>query len=174
MSLFDRMKTSVKADAHGVIDALEDRRLLLRQYVRDAEAELGKKRAHLQALELDMRALERESARGAQQLAELEADAELALSAGEDALARHTLRRLLGLRGRQRRNAERSAELARQKRELDQKLREQSEQYEELKARVEAELAASGTGFDAGHEVVSDEQVELELLRRKRAVEVKP
>ena len=87
MSLFDRMKTSVKADAHGVIDALEDRRLLLRQCVRDAEAELGKKRAHLQALELDLRSIERDGARAAQQLAELEADAELALSAGEDALA---------------------------------------------------------------------------------------
>ena len=58
MSLFDRMKTSVKADALGVIDALEDRRLLLRQCVRDAEAELGKKRAHLQALELDLRSIE--------------------------------------------------------------------------------------------------------------------
>lgn len=174
MSLFDRMKTSVKADAHGVIDALEDRRLLLRQCVRDAEAELGKKRAHLQALELDLRSIERDGARAAQQLAELEADAELALSAGEDALARHTLKRLLALRGRKRRGDERGQELARQKRELEQKLNEQSELYEELKARIEAELAATGGGLDAGCDVITDEQVELELLRRKRAAEVKP
>ena len=60
------------------------------------------------------------------------------------------------------------------RRELEQKLTEQSEQYEELKARVEAELAASGAGLEAGYEVISDEQVELELLRRKRAAEVKP
>ena len=39
MSLFQRMKTTAAADAHGVVDALEDRALLLKQYVREAEAE---------------------------------------------------------------------------------------------------------------------------------------
>ena len=45
MSIFNRIKTNVQADAHGLIDALEDRRLLLKQCVRDAEAELHQERA---------------------------------------------------------------------------------------------------------------------------------
>ena len=51
MSIFKRIRTTVQADAHGVIDAIEDRALLLKQYLRDAETDLAKKRARLQQLE---------------------------------------------------------------------------------------------------------------------------
>jgi phage shock protein A len=34
LRLFERMTTLVKADAHGVLDALEERSLLLRQHLR--------------------------------------------------------------------------------------------------------------------------------------------
>lgn len=173
MSILDRFKTTVKADAHGVIDALEDRALLLRQYVRDAEAELARKRGQLQALELDQRVLERDSKRAAAQLAELESDAELALRAGNDELARYALKRLLALRARHQRQLERREELAATRRELEQKLAEQAERYEALKERVNAELAAAGAGYEAGAEAISDEQVELELLRRKAGGEVR-
>ena len=50
MKLFDRMTTLIKADAHGVVDALEERSLLLRQHVREAELELLQKRARVEAL----------------------------------------------------------------------------------------------------------------------------
>ena len=172
MSIFDRFTTTLKADAHGVIDALEDRTLLLRQYVREAEAELMRKRGQLQALELDQRTLDRDTKRAESQLLELESDAELALRAGNDELARHTLKRLLALRARNRRQHERREELASQRRELEQKLTEQSERYELMKERVNAELARSGTGCELDADVISDEQVELELLRRKAASEV--
>ena len=39
MKFFDRLTTLIKADAHGVVDALEERSLLLRQHVREAELE---------------------------------------------------------------------------------------------------------------------------------------
>jgi phage shock protein A len=173
MSIFERFKTTLKADAHGVIDAVEDRTLLLRQYVRDAEAELGRKRGQLQALELDLRGLERDAQRAAARLAELESDVELALSAGNDELARYALKRMLALRARTRHKAERQEELVALRRELEQKLAEQDERYEALKERVNAELAAADGGYDACREVVSDEQVELELLRRKSGSEVR-
>jgi phage shock protein A len=174
MSIFDRFKTTLKADVHGVIDALEDRALLLRQYVRDAEAELTRKRGQLQGLELDQRELERELKRGAVRLVELESDAELALRANNDELARYTLKRLLSLKARQRRMTERVEELVTARRELEQTLAEQTERYETLKERVSSELAAGGTGCDAAAEIISDEQVELELLRRKTSGEVRP
>jgi len=174
MSIFDRFKTTLKADAHGVIDALEDRALLLRQCLRDAEAELARKRGELQALELDRRSLERDMKRAANQLLELESDAELALRAGNDELARHTLKRLLALRARKRRQEERGEELAGARRELEQKLNDQAERYELMKERVQAELARSGAGCELDADAISDEQVELELLRRKAASEVVP
>ena len=45
MRFLDRMTTLVKADAHGVIDHLEEKSLLLKQHLREAELELDRKRA---------------------------------------------------------------------------------------------------------------------------------
>ena len=50
LKLFDRIATLLKADAHGIVESLEERTLLLKQYVREAELELNRKRARLDAL----------------------------------------------------------------------------------------------------------------------------
>lgn len=175
MSLFKRIKTNVQADAHGVIDALEDRALLLKQYLREAEADLAKKRGRLLLLEQDLRALERDEKATASELGAFELDAETALAAGNDDLSRYALKATLVRKARQRRQAERREELTRQRAELEKVVAEQSERYEQLKERVDAELAAaSGENPYGASETVSDEQVELELMRRKAKVEVTP
>lgn len=175
MSIFKRIKTTMQADAHGVIDALEDRALLLKQYLRDAEADLARKRARLQVLEQDLRALDRDEKATATELGAFELDAETALAAGNDDLARYALKATLVRKARQRRHAERREELTRQHSELERMLTEQSERYEALKERVSAELASQGGDSPFGaSEGVSDEQVELELLRRKASSEVTP
>ena len=38
IKLFDRIATLVKADAHGLVESLEERSLLLKQYEREAES----------------------------------------------------------------------------------------------------------------------------------------
>ena len=48
--LFDRIATLLKADAHGVIESLEERSLLLKQYVREAEIELNQQAARLEVV----------------------------------------------------------------------------------------------------------------------------
>jgi phage shock protein A len=175
MSIFNRIKTNVRADAHGVIDALEDRRLLLKQCVRDAEAELVRKRAKLQLLEQDLRQLERDEKATVTELSSFELDARTALAAGNDELSRYALKAVLVRKARQRRQQERREELSRAQGELTRTLAEQSERYEALKERVNAELLAENGEGPCGHaEVVTDEQVELELLRRKAQGEVAP
>ena len=47
--LRDRITTLLKADAHGLVESLEERSLLLKQYLREAEIELNRKRARLEA-----------------------------------------------------------------------------------------------------------------------------
>jgi phage shock protein A len=173
MSLFNRIKTTVKADAHGVMDALEDRALMLKQCVRDAEAELLRKRARLQILEQDLRSLERDARTLAQELESFEVDAATALGAGDDELSRFALKAVLVRKARQRQQHEQRTELTRVHGELMRVVAEQSERYEELKARVTAELSLlSGEGGCGVSETISDEQVELELLRRKAKTEV--
>ena len=84
MSLFQRIRTTVKADAHGVIDALEDRALLLRQCLRDAETELSRKRQQLEVALAELRAVEREEKATQGELSRFESDAQVALFAGND------------------------------------------------------------------------------------------
>jgi len=175
MSIFKRIKTTMQADAHGVIDAIEDRTLLLKQYLRDAEADLARKRGRLQLVEQDLRALERDEKATATEVLGFELDAETALRSGNDDLSRYALKAILVRKARQRRQAERRQELTRARGELEQTLAEQSERYEALKERVNAELASqSGDGACGAPETVSDEQVELELLRRKAKSEASP
>ena len=170
MSLFQRMKTTAAADAHGVVDALEDRALLLKQYVREAEAELDRKRGQLQATEVELRSLTREQQATADELSRFEADADVALSAGNDELSRYALKAVLLRRARQRRQAERRDQLAAQRAELSRLVADQTERYEALSERVQAELRAAGG--ETTFESVSEQQVELELMRRKGAREV--
>ena len=42
MSFFERFRTTLRADAHGLIDAFEEPTLMLKQYLRDAELAVQK------------------------------------------------------------------------------------------------------------------------------------
>jgi len=98
MRLFERFSRLVKADAHGVIDSLEERSLLLKQHLREAELALARLRAERDALEEDKTQLEQEAGRLRARVTQLDEDVELALSAGKDELARFAVRELLPAR----------------------------------------------------------------------------
>jgi len=177
MSFWERFRTTMRADAHGVIDALEDRALLLKQHLRDAELEVQHKRAQLLALEREHARLLKDRERIAREQARYERDVELALSEQQDELARHALQRLLPLQQLDGRIADRLSVLGDEQRALGTVLAEQQNAWSELQARAAAFLAeqaqrdASDTGQVAAFapRPVEPETVELELLRRKRA-----
>jgi phage shock protein A len=168
VSFLDRLGTLARADAHGVVDALEDRTLVLRQNLRDAAEELDKKRARLDAIAAEQKVLEREHAQLGGRLGELEGDVETALAGAADDLARFALRRLLVGRRRRAAIALRQGALAEEQRELAAALQAQQTAFEELEARVRSAIAQQhrGTGVLV-EEPVTAEEVELELLRRR-------
>jgi phage shock protein A len=174
MSFWERFRTTMRADAHGVIDALEDRALLLKQHLRDAELEVQHKRAQLVALEREHARLLKDRERIAKEQARYERDVELALSESQDELARHALQRLLPLQQLDTRIADRLALLDDERRTLGEVLAEQQAALSELQARVTAFLAEqaqrdAGQGAPFAPRPVEPETIELELLRRKRA-----
>ena len=93
--LFHRITTLLAADAHGVVESLEERSLLLKQYLREAERALDDTRARLEAVRDDARRLAQEIAHHEREIATLDEDVGLALGAGKDDLARFAIRRLL-------------------------------------------------------------------------------
>ena len=171
IKLFDRIGTLLKADAHGVIESLEERSLLLKQYVREAEIELNQKHARLEAVREDEKRLREQLARQEDEVRSLDEDIALALAGGKDDLARFVIRRLLPRRNEvtalrahiEQRSAEGQA--------LAERVSVQQAQFDSLRTRVRAELAgareAGPSSTRACETAVADEEVEIELMRRQ-------
>jgi phage shock protein A len=173
MGLFDRIATLLKADAHELVESLEERALLLKQHLREAEHALDRKRARLDAVHEEEKRLGETIVRREQEARALDEDVALALGGGKDELARFAIRRLIPRRRElaalQAQRAERVAEAAM----LTERIEQQQAQLDALRTRVRGELAREGTGTgDAplfGEPPVADEEVELELMRRRAA-----
>src|SRR5882724_11343411 len=160
MKFIDRLTLLVKADAHGVLEQLEERTLLAKQHLREAELELDRKRAQMHACAEEARRLGEEALQLDREIASLDGDVELAIAGGKDDLARFSVRKLLPMRRAAESARRRTAEL------------EQERQLEELSAQVRTRIAAArfaeGDAF-ARPAPAADEEVELELLRRRAA-----
>ena len=175
MGLLTRMATLLRADAHGVVDALEDKALTLRQHVREAGAELARKKSRREAFAAERKELEDEAAAIAKGKEKLEDDVALALAEDQEDLARFSIRKILPL-GRRSDSIERRLETLRgEQAELVEELERQEEEYQRLEARARAYLHRVGhpeaerEGATGGWwEPVADEEVELELLRRRK------
>jgi phage shock protein A len=175
MKFFDRFATLVRADAHGVLEQLEERTLLAKQHLRDAELELARKRARIEALSDEARRGEEELRRLEQEIASLDADVELALGGGKQELARFGVRRLLPKRRAAESLRRRRLEIDDEQARIAAKLAAQEAELEELRRRVRARIAESQAADVRGALVVelpaADEEVELELLRRRRGAD---
>ena len=172
MKFFDRLTTLIKADAHGVVDALEERSLLLRQHVREAELELLQKRARVEALTEEEARLRDELERCARRMAALDEDIALALDGEKEELARFAIRRMIPERRDLAALEAQIAEVDETRAKLAERLEEQEHQFEALRQRARAHLAEAtrceGDLQGLGEPMVADEEVELELLRRRQ------
>ncbi len=171
MGLFTRLSTLVRADAHGVVDALEDKALVLRQQVREASAELDRKRSRIDGLLAEDKDLRAEAERIRERQTALEQDVELALVGDQDDLARYAIKKLLPLRHGAAQIERRLEALADERAGSEQQLAEQEAEFELLESRVKGYLARRDTdarGVRAFTDLtVTDQDVELELLRRR-------
>ncbi len=171
MRVFERMGRLVRADAHGLMDQLEERSLVLRQHLREAENEVERKQVALEAMDEQRRALADQGQRLEARVAELDGDVELALAGEDPDLARYAVRRLIPQKAALKELFARAAELDARRSRLAERLEAQRAQLAELRPRVRAALAKRDLGpvVECRGELVSDEEVELELLRRRTA-----
>lgn len=168
MRVFERIGRIVRADAHGMMDQLEERSLLLKQHLREAELEVARKRAKLEAIDDERRRLSEEGQRLEARVAALDEDVELAMKGDDADLARFAVRRLLPKREALHTLCARAAQLDERRTRLQTQLESQEAQLAELRTRVRAALARPDPEpIEWGEEpVVTDEEIDLELLRR--------
>ncbi len=180
MTIMHRLLRLCRADVHGVMDQLEDKRLLLKQYLREMEAELDGKQRQLAAMSARLEHLRTRVRRHTDEMPRLEADLEQALIRERDDIARGLIRRRRSLEATVRHLDAQIVETTREKTHLAELIDHQQLQYETLKSGTDAycrgpaadvfDKAAAAfpdarTDADAG-----DEAVELELLQRKDAL----
>jgi phage shock protein A len=154
------------------MDRIEERTLLMKQHLREAELELDRKRARLDAMDEEARRAGEQLERVRAEIARLDADVELALAGDKDDLARFAVRRLLPHRRTEAALVERRDELAREHGRRREVLEGQERQLAELRERVRARVAAEEARWSspwAAGEAVADEEIDLELLRRRRS-----
>jgi phage shock protein A len=172
LTLFARIMTLLEADAHGIVESLEERSLVLKQYLREAELELNRKRARLEAVREEEKRLADGLRRREEEIRALDEDVTLALQSGKDDLARFAIKRLLPRRAEVKALAARIVERGAEGRTLAARVEEQQQRFDALRTRVRAELARETAADDAPawtEAAVADEEVELVLMRRREA-----
>ncbi len=170
MRVFDRMGRMLRADAHGLMDRIEERPLLLKQHLREAELELDRKRARLEGIEAEAARVAEERRRLEAEVARLDEDVEIARSGDDPELARFAIRRWLPRRDALRDLVAVADRLERRRAHLGDQLARQEAELAALRPRIRAALTRpipSETPCPPPPPPVSEEEVELELIRRR-------
>ncbi len=180
MGIMTRVVKIFKADIHGVMDQLEDQGLLLKQHLRDMEEALNLKEVGLQKKIVSRKQVQQEHDQYQRQSETLENDLAVAIQKNKDDIARMLIKKVKPLNDLR-------DELARHIKTLDEEisrckdhLAQQRLQYEQLKHRSveyfhytraqEWQNDLSEIVPDGKYGELSEEEIELELLKRKEAL----
>jgi len=181
MAIVRRLSRLCRADLHGMLDQLEDKELLLKQLLRDMEADLARKEGRIRRMSASRDQARRDLEKQGKEQARIEGDLAAAVERNRDDIARFLIRKLKPVE--RHREALRAlaealeAEIA----GLQATVGEQRLQAEQIRLRArefgrgaegqrQEEMLSSCTAAAAAWEP-SEEEVELELLRRKETAQ---
>ena len=180
MGIMTRMTRLWKADLHGVMDQLEDKGLLLRQYLREMETHLEREKERQAGLDRAVADIRQEREDIDTAVSGLEKDLELAIRKEKDDIARMLIRKQRAYRAALIHLDRQHRLLSDEKTQLGQTIENQRLQYDQLKIKAAAYFRNTGRpGADnpardadraMGFADVSDSEIEIELLQRKDAL----
>ena len=181
MGILTRIMRLCKADLHGVMDQLEDKELLLKQYLREMEGSLQEKENELTRIARREDGMRRDLERRGEEIGKIEKDLLLSLRKEKDDIARLLIRKQRGQKTVCGQLEEQLRAMEEERRRLVPLLEEQRLQYDQLKVKAAAfssrrqQETFDGAQADFGDSVLcplaDDKEIELELLRRKEALQ---
>ena len=173
MALITRLTRLFRADAHAVLDRLEEPEVLLRQAVREMEEEAARHAQALKALELDQEHTRRQIGEIESSLAGIAGELDLCFAAENHNLVRILLRRRLeGERVAQhlcQRLDRQSADILQRRSALD----DQRQRLDGMRQKaaifdVEAATEKSEAAWNTPDIAVSEDDIDLALLREQQ------
>jgi len=179
MHILKRIARICKADIHAMMDQLEDKELLLKQYLRDMAVALEQKEVRQKKLNQSRHQAAQRLAHVNQDIEKIEQDLEVALFRDRDDIARLLIRRLRPLTGLRSDMQHFVGALDSEIAHFQESIDRQRHQYERLQQRVtvffdqneqsEWDMAPAGSVSASVSRKLSDEEARLELIRRKAA-----
>jgi phage shock protein A len=180
MNIITRLIRLFKADIHSIIDQLEDKRLLLKQYFRDMEDALEQKEARLKKLKASRNQIKREEEKYNREIGNLEQELMTAIHKTEDDIARLLIKKLQSLTNHREELRNYLEILEYRSSQLENCIAEQQLRYKQLRLRAEeyvrrekheqwTKIPFPMLPFSSIREP-SEEEIELELLQRKEAL----
>ena len=180
MAIMTRMFRLFKADMHGVMDQLEDKGLLIKQYLREMETSLHQKNARFEQLKKSCRQIERDMDLRKEEMKKLEKDLDLAVGKEKDDIARMLIRKRKSLESTGSHLKQQLDLLTEEHLKLEEVINAQRLQYDQFKIKADAYFRqAKDYAEDEGPmdmngldriNTPSEEEIELELLQRKEAL----
>jgi phage shock protein A len=177
MGILIRAIRIFKADVHGVMDRLEDQKLLLKQHLRDMAEALNLKEAELNKIRLSRQQMQHDFDQYRRRLETLERDLAVALQKNKDDIARMLIRKIKPMESLHDEFAEGIRHLDEEYSYGRDQLDQQRLRYDRLKQRSIdlfrktpiQELQKIPAEFDQADNYgeFSEEEIELELLKRK-------
>ena len=180
MGLAARLTRLCKADIHGVMDQIEDKHLVLKQCLREMEEALDQKQARLNYLKAYLERIHREKKQLKGEHEKLEEDLAAAIRKERDDIARMLIKKLKVLEHHLSVIDLNGSTLDKEIAGLVENLEIQKHQYAELQLRSETcfhqedphhpEAMRSAGMPNTEWSALTDEEIELELMKRKEAM----
>jgi len=180
MGLLSRIVRICQADLHGVMDHIEDRALLLKQYLREMQAAMASQQARIDQLEETVRTAQRQLTGYDRQLEAAEAELDRVVARDKDDIARMLIRKRRSLRQCVANLDDQIRGLTATLAEARERRAAQSLTYDALRLRVAAVQERSRRGLSLATSLgggtmpwqlePSDEEIDWELLQRKEAL----
>lgn len=168
MTVLTRLSRLFRADLHALLDRMEAPDVLLLQAIRDMEGEIQLQQQEQKKRVLEQQQLQRRCDELQNRLQQQEAELDLCLEAGNDALTRALLRRRLEQEQTLRLLQQRQQTLTEKMRSADNELQQQQRELQTLREQVDLLLQTpSGTRDAADTCAVTEADVELALLKAK-------
>ncbi len=180
MGIITRFTRLCKADIHGVMDQIENKELILRQCLREMEESLGKKQEKLIRLKVSLDQIQNETLQLNREIEKNEQDLVIAIEKEKDDIARLLIKKRMKSDQHMGASTRHAEAIEKQIKMLAENIEAQKHQYAEMKLRSEAWLqSAEHRKWEENTSLIipqndwnpiSNEEVELELIKRKEII----
>jgi phage shock protein A len=173
MALITRVSRLFQADFHAVLDRIEEPGAILRQAVREMEEELARDEQRSTMLQQEQKQILTRESGIEQSLQDIEEELGACFAAGNDDLARASIRRRLEARRLARNLSRKRGEIGEMLDALRTRIRENRSRLESMRQKAElldgeSTRARTAENWNTPEVTVSDEEVEVALLREKQ------